>query len=61
MRRPAARRALDDLFLMGRNASDPVAAVRRAVFQSVAAMGFAADQLAQPQAESDQEKFHAEM
>jgi TetR/AcrR family transcriptional regulator len=38
MRRPAVLQALDDLFLGASNGDDPIAAVRRAVFKSVAAL-----------------------
>jgi AcrR family transcriptional regulator len=43
MRRPAVLQALDDLFLGAPNANDRLAAVRRAVFRSVAAMGIPGD------------------
>jgi AcrR family transcriptional regulator len=43
MRRAAVLEALDDLFLGAPNANAPIAAVRRAVFKSVAAMGIPGD------------------
>jgi AcrR family transcriptional regulator len=43
MRRPAALQALDDLFLGAPNVNERIAAVRRAVFKSVAAMGIPGD------------------
>jgi len=45
MRRPAAMRALDDLFLRIPEHDDPIAALRRAVFKSVAAMGLPRDEV----------------
>ena len=45
MRRPAAMQALDRLFLRIPKHEDPIAAVRRAVFRSVAAMGLRCDEI----------------
>jgi AcrR family transcriptional regulator len=45
MRRPAAMQALDRLFLRIPQHDDPIAALRRAVFKSVAAMGLPRDEI----------------
>jgi AcrR family transcriptional regulator len=45
MRRPAAMQALDHLFPRIPKHEDPIAAVRRAVFRSVVAMGLPCDEI----------------